>query len=159
MRTSRQTILGHLQDPEFSESDPTVTKKRQKQAKNSPFATQSTQRAYFGLECVEQGWKTRQTIPSNSKYVLWADLCGKKVIFSYFCPLWAPVGQFLEHSGSCKWPKLVCINILICLPTLIHTLQPKIGSLGRFVWQKRQFIAYFCPFFAPLRTHLGHSRS
>ena len=79
--------------------------------------------------------------PFNPKYAIWVDSCGQKAIFRLFLAL-APVGPHLGHFGSCKRAKLVCVDVIIVVPTLFNTFQPKIGPLGRFVWQRFIFLAY-----------------
>ena len=78
-------------------------------------------------------------------------ICDRKANFSLSWPLFGPVGPHLGHSGSCKWSKLVCLNVLIGVPTLFQPFQPKIGPLSGFVWPKGDF-SLFCPIF-------GHGRA
>ena len=78
--------------------------------------------------------------------------------FIQFCLFFAPLGPLLGHSASCKWPKLVCFDVIIGVPTLFHLFQPKIGLLGWFVWPNG-YSSLFGPIWAPIGQHLGLSGS
>ena len=68
----------------------------------------------------------------------------------YFGPFLVPVRPHLGHSESCKWPKLVCLDV----PILLNHFQPKIGPLGQFMWPKGYF-SLLWPLFGPHRATFG----
>ena len=68
--------------------------------------------------------------------------------------LLVPVGQHLGHSMCGKWPKLVCLDVFIGVPTSFLPLQPKIGPLDQFVWPKG-YHSLFWPFFGHHRATFG----
>ena len=62
--------------------------------------------------------------------------------------------HYLQPLPPHHWPKLVCLDVLIGVPTLFHTFQPNIGTLGPFVWPKGYF-SLFWPLFVPRRVTFG----
>ena len=70
----------------------------------------------------------------------------KRLILAYFCLFLAPIGPLLGHFGSWKWPKLVCLDVLIGVLTLFHPFQPKIDPLGRFVRPNGYFSIFWTLF-------------
>ena len=70
------------------------------------------------------------------------------VCFAYFGNFLGLFWPHLGHSGSSKWAKLVCLDVLIAVITLLQPAQPKeILYLGQFsLFKKNHILAYFCFF-------------
>ena len=85
--------------------------------------------------------------------------CGQKAILIFFGPSLVHIGPHLGQSWCGKWPKLVCSDVFIGVPTLIRPFQPEKGPLD-LVLRPEVFVkANFGTFLAPIGPHLGHSGS
>ena len=93
-------------------------------------------------------WWSNLVLPPPNPKLAYGPICVTNRLFlAYFGPFLAPIGPLLGHFWSCIWPKLVCLDDLIGVLTLFHPFQPKIGSLGQFVWPKGYF-SLFWPLFS-----------
>ena len=56
----------------------------------------------------------------TQKNAIWLYCVTKRLFLPYLGPFVVLVGPYLGHSWSCKWPKLVCLDVLIGVPTIFH---------------------------------------
>ena len=68
--------------------------------------------------------------------------------------LWQHKLAHMAYVGVKKKPKMVVPGCPLCVPTLFHTFQPKIGPLSQSVWPKGNF-SLFGPLFGPLGAIIG----
>ena len=78
----------------------------------------------------------------------------KRLFLVYFGPLLVPIRPHLGHSRSCKLHKLVCLDVLIGVPTLFNPFQPKKALWANLCGQKDIF-SLFWPIFGPCWATFG----
>ena len=120
-------------------------------------------RIFFGSFKKEIFFGMNKKMPTLCRTIVWTYLLvfppcsnpsNQNTPSEWFCVAEMPSLAFFGYSGSCKWPKLFCLNVFIGVPTLFHPFQPKIGPLGRFVWTKGYFNLLW-PHFGPHRAMFG----
>ena len=96
------------------------------------------QMAQTGLSgCLHWSFNLRPPLPTQNRSS-WPNCVTKRLFLAYFDPFWVPIRPHLGHSGSCDWPKLVCLDVVIGVPTFFRPFQPK--KALKLIWlAKRLF--------------------
>ena len=152
MKTSKETSLSLLPDPECPKYGPTGPKMGKHRLKIAFWPHKSAHRAYWGWK----GWNKVGTPMKASIQTSLAHLshlecpkCGQKAIFRLFGPFLVPIGPHFGYSWCDKRPKLVCLDVFIGIPTLLRPFQLGIGHLDHFFRPKGFLKLILVPFRPP----------
>ena len=85
--------------------------------------------------------------PLSTKKKPSGPICmAKRECLAYFGLSLVPIRPYFGHSGSSKWPKLVCLDVFIDVPTLFRPFQLKVGPRAYLGGQKAIFSQFWLLF-------------